>query len=364
MSWSFQWPIRFEDEVDVGGIPSTVTDPQAFFAVREWPLVAKGKRIVGLSELDFVESIRAAPVIVYDANDIYRKLGSNGLQPGVLKSGELHLENIKRTIMVLHSGLIQRNSSMIDLALRGYETAIGYQGAVGNFPTQGGTGTADNIHHKSIGFMALLKVVSILREAAIPELNHRVEALLAKASLTLKWMASSGDPVELLTTGNAGNQLMCVVACMYQGAALLGDPSLLEVARRFRATAMARVYREDGAITEKGGLDSSYLTVSIETMIDILCSMPEEEREAFRPALLKTVNKFLSLIERDGTLCMDENTRTQTVTFVPGPGPKGINIDVIPLRLYRIGNLYGENKVERVGDLVMLRGQGPDHIED
>lgn len=363
MPITFQWPIRFQSDVDMSGSPAVIP-PSMFFLDRDWPYVAKGKHLVGLSELDGIECLRAAPVIVYDAADIYRKLSADGLQPGVLKDGGIHLENVKRTLLVIHSGLIQRNRTMIDRALKGYETAIQYQGPAGDFPMQIGTGLARNIHHKSIGFLALLRTVAILLEADIPEFNARVQALLARATLTANWMATSPDARQILVEGNAGNQLMCVVACMFQAARLLDDSALMSTARGFLSIAMSRVYRGDGAVTEKGGLDASYLTVSLEMMVNIIRNMPDADREDFRPVLLRSVNKFLGLIGRDGTLDMSDNTRTEITSFVPGPGPKGLNIDVIPLRLYDIGFLYGENKIERIGDLVMLRGQSPDHTED
>ncbi len=58
------------------------------------------------------------------------------------------------------------------------------------------------------------------------------------------------------------------------------------------------------------------------------------------------------------------NTRTTTCGDpVPGPGPKGTNIDIIPLRLRYTAKLLGKSAtIDPIADNIETFGQGFDHI--
>ncbi len=328
----------------------------------------------GLSEANFVTIPAVASIVMYDGRDSLPSVTTSGAYTGnalweSTATGQLSIENQRNGYYVLAGGLLSSDSDkneLIDTGLRALEWAMNQQGEDGSFPEerQGTDKKESSLHPKTEFLEAAAHALLLIKERGISSAyTSRVSALTDKVEKSMLWVARSQDLTDFLARAKNTNQILFIATGLKDGADLTGNADLETAARRVMDIVLARQL-SDGTLPENGGFDMNYQTVSLELLARY--AMLEHDpayKEQLMSALSRGADRFVQQVHADGTIDTAGNTRTIACgARIPGSGPKGKNIDIIPLRLYYLGYVLGRSDVyDPLAAAVETVGQGFDH---
>lgn len=335
-------------------------------------LIAPGKGIEG----SFLKSEGPRQMYLFNGPERARKLLPDGHFAGSVDGGKgpgVAVEMQRSATWIIGAGAISSGAEQIrlyDLGLKAFEWGFSHAGDDGSFPTERGgtTKKQSSLHPKSMFIEAAARSLLLLssREMPTPALKARVDALIPKLHQSASWMANSADLTAFLARAKNTNQVMFVATGLQETAKITGDQALAMKAESIIKSVIAKQFA-DGTIPEAGGFDISYQTVSLELMGRYYDTLPENPwRKTVYNSLRLGTNKFLSTVQADGSLYSPESTRTVPCgERIPGRGPKGRNIDIIPLRTDFLGWLLNdETRMRPIAAKILAYGQGYAHEEE
>jgi|GEM_PF-2335074 len=335
-------------------------------------LIAPGKGIEG----SFLKSEGPRQMYLFNGPERARKLLPDGHYAGSVDAGKgpgVAVEMQRSATWIIAAGAISSGAEQIrlyDLGLKAFEWGFSHAGADGSFPTERGgtTKKQSSLHPKSMFIEAAARSLLLLssREMPTPALKARVDALIPKLHQSASWMANSADLTAFLARAKNTNQIMFIATGLQETAKITGDQALAMKAESIIKSVIAKQFA-DGTIPEAGGFDMSYQTVSLELMGRYYDTLPEGPwRTTVYNSLRLGTNKFLSTVQADGRLYAPDSTRTVPCgERILGTGPKGRNIDIIPLRVYFLSQLLkDEARMRPIGAKIHAYGQGYTHEEE
>jgi hypothetical protein len=284
--------------------------------------------------------------------------------------GELNVEAQRGAYFVVAAGILESDEALLDRGLAAIEWGLAQQGVDGSFPEEreGTDEKNGSIHAKSTFIEAAARTLRLLDGCGVLDQAVAARALAARERLghSARWMAGSAELVDFFARAKNTNQRFFMASGLRQAGVLLADDALITRGGELLAEILA-AQAADGTFSEDFGFDASYQTVSIDQLTTYASTVDDpRERAALLAAGQRAVDRFLRQVGPDGTIDARGSTRTGACgPRVPGLGPKGKDIDAIPLRLYQFGYLAGTlpallpiaNRIEAVG-------QGFDHLED
>jgi hypothetical protein len=244
-------------------------------------------------------------------------------------------------------------AELLDKGLKAFEWGFDHAGEDGSFPNErgGATKKQNSLHPKSAFIEAAARSALLLQQVDLePSFRDRLTALLPRLNKSARWMAGSRDLEKFFKRSRSANQLLFIAAALQEAGAATKDTTLTERARSLVEQILSQ-QGQDGTFPEKGGFDSNYHTVSLELLGRYASTLPPSPwRDTVMAALRKGIDRFTQIVDETGTIDASANTRTVPCgPKVSGAGPKGRDIDIVPLRLHYLGQLLGEQ--ERLGAL-------------
>lgn len=281
-------------------------------------------------------------------------------------AGDLNVESQRGAYHVIAAGLLTGDADLLDRGLRGLEWGLAQQGPDGSFPEERAGTTEKNsaLHAKSQLIEAAARSLRLLHDCGLDAVPApRVAALGEALARSARWLAATPDLDAFWVRAGNTNQRLFVVAALRESSLLLADDALGARASALLDDVLA-AQLDDGTFVEAGGFDASYQTVSLDLLTQCATSTTDPRRVV--DALQRGVDRFLRVIRADGTVDAEDSTRTAACGEPqPGRGPKGKDIDIVPLRLYQAGFLLGTlPTLLPIANRIEGAGQGFDHAED
>ena len=258
-------------------------------------------------------------------------------------------------------------------------------GADGSWPNQDKetVTTMATIHNKSVFLysavrtLRLLKNIPLLGEPAIEVDQFRagVNQVIVRAAFSANWMASSQNTKDFLANaiklGKQTNQMFFIAVAIVEAGILAGDKELIKSGRVY-VDQILPIITSEGVFPEGSGnangyiFDSGYQTVSMELLARYISFLkPSANKDALVATLIKTTNRFLQTVRKNGRINTSKNSRTEACG-APVLGPedsKGPSIDKFPFRVRYLAYLLGKEATYfPIADSIMAAGQGYDHI--
>ena len=328
------------------------------------------------SIVEFMRLPKPAAIYAYDGAQFAQRLTPGGYFPNVMHGdkadGGVAIEGQRNVTMVIAAGLVTpdpvQRAALLEQGITATEWAFTQAGADGSFPKErGGSKAKSNaIHPKGMFLESVARSVWVLESFGVdPAYQARVAALKERLVFSVRWMAGSADLVNFMEQAKNTNQLLFNTLAIHQTGVVTGDAALLQKAHSSMERLLER-QTEDGTIPENGGFDTGYQSVSLQLLAQYALSLPASPwRDRVMAALrLGTTRLVQSIDPATGKMNAGANTRTMACgDAVPGPGPKGKDIDVFPLRLYLLSYVLSDPSLDALGDKVMENGQSFDHIE-
>ena len=322
----------------------------------------------------FIEQPVPRKIVYYNGKAFEDRVAASGAFRGnegrSAEGVSFSVEGQRNAYFLIAAGIVagaERNQ-LLDTGLRALEWTFDRQGADGSFPQGGKTESIRILHPRSIFLSAAARSLRLLRQS--PDIDgsfkSRAEALVPKLHRSATWIANSKSLEPFFEQKKNTNQHLFIVLTLHEAGLLTGDQALLEKARQLMSRTLAR-QTPDGTFPEATGFDFSYQTVSLDLLARYTSTISDEAyRRQLSAALEKGIGKLLQNIRPDGSVVIDDNTRTAACsTPVPGPGPKGRDIDEVPRRLYYFGYLLDTvATLGPIADRLELRGQGFAHIDE
>ncbi|MDH4385200.1 MAG: hypothetical protein QE280_07135, partial [Caulobacter sp.] len=342
-------------------------------AAQTQPPAAARKAGAG-SELAFLRKPRPAEIYLADGRTYTIKQNPDGTFPDTVggPKGELAVESLRRAYFIAAAGVLAEGAEqekLLDQGLKAFEWGFTQAGEDGSFPNErGGVKKKQNsLHPKAVYIEASARTLLLLQQAA-PDARTRarVEALTPALYKSANWMANSPDTSAFFQRVKNTNQLMSVAAGLQEASLVTGKPELAVRARGMMEQILARQLA-DGAFPEKGGFDSNYQTLSLELLGRYYATLePSPWRDRIGVALRKGLDRFLLVVDpQTGVINDDGNSRTVACGApVEGSGPKGKDLDIVPLRLYYLGFLLDdEARLAPLAERILATGQSFSHSD-
>lgn len=325
---------------------------------------------------DFIAQKRPSDYLLFQGRDSAKSITASGATNGNAEweedgSGELNIESQRIAWFVVSAGLAatgDERRALLDAGLRALEWSFAQQGDDGSFPLERAAAPekSNSLHPKSEFLYAAASCLVALTESEIdPDLRARVEVLRPKLARSASWMAGSQDLVTFFTPEKNTNQRLFIVSALQLASVVGLDPALATKAEEL-LTQTLESQTPEGVLPEDGGFDSSYQMVSVELLVRFASTVTDDAlRGIVFDATRRGVDAFLARVAADGTIDTSDNTRTAGCGDpIPGCGPKGKDVDVIPLRLHEFAFLAGKQcEIGPVAEAIESQGQGFDHIE-
>ncbi len=323
------------------------------------------------SAIAFLHLQTPAAIALFDAREAASSITASGATKGNAGSdANYNLEGQRLAYIVIVGGVAGNDSALIDTGLRALEWGFARQAANGSFSGERATDSKvkyQNIHPVSFFVEAAAHSVLLIRSSNVAAAyKTRAEALVPKIQRAAVAMNDQANLNDFFSNSVDTNQLTTVAAGLQEAGVLSSDSSLTSSAKALVDKILAR-QTADGTFSEKKGFDASYQTVSLDYLLRYASYSTERNLE-WKSIVMKSVqkgwDKERSVIHGDGTIDTSKNTRTQACGApLAGNGPKGRDIDVIPLRLYEFGFASGQLATYgALADAVEKVGQGFDHI--
>lgn len=324
---------------------------------------------------DFILQPVVREIVVFDGKEFAGRITASGATRGNAEwkekgVGELAIESQRSAASILAAGLASEGSdraALIDKGLLALEWAFAQQGADGSFPEErGGTKAKDySLHPKSEFIEAAASGLLMLKQCPGVDatFKERAAKLSPKLALSANWLARTPNLEKFFPDAKNTNQVFFPTVALQIASVVLGDQPLADKAKALMADVLAR-QTADGAFPEDFGFDSSYQTVSIDLLTNYAATIADPVyRKQLLDAGQRGVDRFLVNVRPDGTIDTSTDTRTGVCGApVPGNGPKGKSIDVIPLRIYQFGYFAGTSaKLAPIAQSILSAGQGFDH---
>jgi hypothetical protein len=322
-----------------------------------------------------VDQPPAAAFLLYDGRAAVKDFTAGGATKGNAQweqgVGDLNIESQRNAYLVLAAGIASTETDkamLLDRGIRALEWGFNQQGPDGSFPAEraGAPEKSHSIHAKSEFLESAAWSLLLLSQSGDidPSFRDRATALSAKLDLSAEWLARSDDLTTFFMDGKNSNQLFFIAAALQEAGLVTGKAALGEKAISLVMKILSS-QTADGVFPEAGGFDLSYQTVSVDLLTRIASTvMGATLRATLLEADQRAIDRFLRQVAPDGTIDTSGNTRTAACGApIPGLGPKGKDVDVIPLRLYQFGYLTGAVcTLAAVADSIEAVGQGFDHI--
>jgi hypothetical protein len=323
-------------------------------------------------EAAFLRKPRVAEIYLADGKTYALKQKADGTFPDTVASdkGGLAVEGLRRAHFIVAAGLVaegQERERLLDQGLKAFEWGFQQAGEDGSFPTErGGTTKKQNsLHPKAVFIEAAAKSLLLLQQSSIDSRTRdRVKALTPALLKSANWLADSPDTVAFFQRNRNANQLMVVASALQQSAIVTKNPELAVKAKALMEKVLAR-QTADGVFPEKGGFDSNYQTVSLDLLGHYYATLePSDWRNTVEAALRKGAERFVQTVD-PATGAINDAANTRTVACgspVSGDGPKGKDIDIVPLRLHYLGFLLNdEARLSQLAERVHGQGQSFSH---
>lgn len=304
-----------------------------------------------------------------------------------IKTRGLRIESQRQAWSIVANAVAKNGFSLAKDGLRaiewGFSDAIA--GANGSWPSQDNetVPTSETTHNKSMFLYAAGRSLHLLKSASftkpnpeeINDFQKRVDAAILLAARSARWMASSANTEEFFNNaiikGKQTNQLLFVSMALIEIGILAHDKALIAEGQR-RISQTSALITADGIFPEGSGhpegyiFDSSYQTVSLEIFARYISFMQDSsEKYEFLKLLNRGTDRFLSVVQSDGTIDTSKNSRTEACGFpISGDAlSKGQNVDRIPFRLRYLGLLLNRSvELNSIANLVLAAGLGYDHF--
>ena len=342
-------------------------------AAQTQPPAASRNAVVG-TELAFLRQARPSEIYLAGGRAYVAKQNLDGTFPDTVggPKGDLAVESLRRAYFVVAAGLLSEGADrekLLDQGLKAFEWGFSQAGEDGSFPNErGGVKKKQNsLHPKAVYIEASARTLLLLKQTALdPRTRARAEALTPALYRSASWMANSPDTEAFFRRVKNTNQLMSVATGLQEASLVTGRPELAARAKVMMEQILARQL-EDGTFPEKGGFDSNYQTVSLDRLGNYFATLePSAWRDTVEVALRKGTERFVQTIDpASGVINDSGNTRTVACGApVKGDGPKGKDIDIVPLRLYYLGFLLNdEPRLWQLAERVHSQGQSFSHDE-
>lgn len=320
----------------------------------------------------FVRQPKPASILLEDGRAIALKLGADGTLPNTVDGpkGSLAIESQRSAYYVVAAGVLSHaaeRDELLDKGLKAFEWGFDQAGPSGSFPDErGGAEKNENsLYAKSAFLGAASRSLLLLQQADLaPGYRERVAALLERLLHSARWMAGSSDLEKFFKRAKRSdkmltNQLFSIAVALQETGVMTGDQSLTRRAQELVERILPR-QSADGTFPEKGGFDAKYQTVSLEHLARYANTLPDSPwRNTVMAALRKGTDRFVQAVDSAGVIDNSANTRTMACgQGKAGDGPKGREIDIVPLRLLYIGYVLDETpRLEPLADQILAVGQ-------
>jgi hypothetical protein len=155
-------------------------------------------------------------------------------------------------------------------------------------------------------------------------------------------MVGSDDFWKFFERAHNTNQVVLAAVAVHETGILTGDQRLVADARKMVSDIIRRQTR-DGVFPERGGFDSTYQLISVETLARYSTTVTDPRwRSTVLGAVRKGLDRYLEAVTPTGEIKSAGNSRTISCgPEVRGAGAKGKRVDIGPLRLYYVGMVLG-----------------------
>jgi hypothetical protein len=325
-------------------------------------------------EVAYLQIPAVVQLLTYDGREAAKGLTSSGAtQANAAKSGSYTMESQRNGVYAVEGGIASNDPALIDTGLKAYEWGFAQMAADGSFPLERADSAQEmkyeHIHPISFFVESAAHSVLLIRAAPVDQqYKARAEALIPKIHRAAQYMNHQDNLDAFYAQGIDTNMLTTPAAAFQEVATLTGDTTLEAQAKWMMGKVLAR-QEADGTLPEKmgkpsGDFDTTYQSVSLEYLTRYASLLSDSSWKATVVAAIKRgTDEFLSKVSANGMIDTSTNSRTIACgARLTTPGPKGRNIDVIPLRLYYIGLFFGDASMYGpIADKIDAYGQGFDH---
>jgi hypothetical protein len=330
----------------------------------------------------YIKLSTPANLLKFMGEEAAQKITSSGATEGnASKVGAYSMESQRIGVYAVEGGIASNDPALIDKGLSAYEWGFDQMASDGSFPLERADSEKEmkyeNIHPISFFVESAAHSVTLIRAASVDQsLKSRAEALVPKLLLAGRYMDHQANLEDFYTNDIDTNMLTTPATAFQEIASLTRDTELESKAKWMVGQVLARQY-SDGTLPEKKkcntpdqacyGFDTTYQSVSLEYLARYAGLVNDPVWKAtVVAAVQRGTEKLLTKVNiTSGKIDTSANSRTVACgPRVTTPGPKGRDIDIIPLRFYYLGLLL--NKVQiyaPIADKIQEYGQGFDHTE-
>lgn len=326
----------------------------------------------GSFEDTFIRQPGVAEIVRFDGAEAARGITASGAsnKNAERNDGGYTIETQRVAYAIISAGVLDNDPVLLDKGLKALEWGFAQQAADGSFPGErlGEKKPVKYLHIHPISFFveSAAHSVLLLRASNVDkQYKDRAAALIPKIYLAGKWMNNPSNLDNFFTNAVDTNMLTTAALAIHEAGMLGNDAALRATAKDLVKRILARQH-EDGTFPEKKGFDSSYQMVSLEYLTRYASLLSDRAwRQEVMLAVDKGFEKERTYTNSKGVISDRDNTRTEVCVTIPGNGPKGKDIDIIPYRLYYYGYLAGkESEYSVMAARVLKAGQGFDHKGD